>query len=138
MDARGSCLADIVFPGSNPFLKAQEKFGRMLRGPPHAGPHRPVFWQYASEGDATFDILISQIRIEVLKMSGQLWHYFEIEFDCWPFRLLQMVDARHGISALAVANAFFRDPMCNKDETFSQKLSAMFGTAQEMAHPTAI
>ena len=139
MDANGHSLVDICYPPTNPFLQTQSMIGQTLREPPRTGRLGPLFHQFVDAGDLEGELaLIGAVRIEMMSMSAQVYHWLESEYQTWPYSLLQMIDPRHGRSRLEVATSFFQEYPCNLDVWFSTRLRALFQTPAELASCTTL
>ena len=111
MDVAGNSLLDSTWPPTNPFLKAQRAWGKMMTEPVDSGPLRAVFFHYATDEDALVD-LTWQIRCDVLAYQAKFWFFFENMLDQLAVRSLRMIDVRRSLAeGLAVAREIKDAPL---------------------------
>ena len=131
MDHHGSSLFDAAFVPKSPFVEAQLSFGKLLSDRPEDSGLRAVLRHFATDADVAAD-MTTRCRRNIMAMSAQIWHYFEVPFSSWPYRLLALVDERRRYEAAAVATEFWNDSLCNKDPWFSAKLMNIFDNAEQL------
>ena len=105
--------------------------------PPLVGPLRALFW-YVSKDDMIEREFMDEVRTEILAMSALVFHYFEVQFDAYPYKLLHFVDPTHHEPPAQVIESFLMEPWCNKDEWFSRKVQTLFPTSEKLLNSDAL